>query len=322
MHSKYGMLIAVGALCLSAGSASAECGDVSITEMNWGSAAIVTSVSKFLMEQGYGCDVTVIPSSTLPSLTSIAETGEPDIATELWINTAPNYGELEAAGKVKTLTDVLSDGGLEAFWIPSYLAEEHPELTTMEGILASPELVGGKFHNCPDGWACRVVNDNLAEAWDFTGNGLEVFNHGSSETLAASIASAYENKKPWFGYYFAPTSVLGKYDMVMVDIGPHVAEVHDCNSEADCANPGKSAYPSSRVVTAVTTDFAERMPEVAELMSHVSFTNEQMNDVLAWQEDNNASVEEATVYFLTTYRDVWSDWINDAAHEKLSGLLQ
>lgn len=320
--TKLSALTIGAALALSAGMARAECGEVSITEMNWGSAAVVTSVSKFLMEQGYGCRVTVVPSSTLPSVTSIAETGKPDIVTELWVNTAPSYTDLEKAGKVKTVADVLSDGGVEAFWIPKYLADEHPELTTMDGVLAHPELVGGRFNNCPDGWACRVVNDNLAKAWDFAGHGLEVFNHGSSETLAASIASAYESKEPWFGYYFAPTSVLGKYEMVMVDMGPYVADIHACNSAADCANPGKSAYPSARVVTGVTTDFAEREPEVADLMSKVAFTNAQMNGVLAWQEDNKASAEEAAVHFLTTYKDVWGTWLNDAAQEKLAALLQ
>ena len=38
-------------------AAKAECGEVSITEMNWASSQIITEVSKFLMEQGYGCTV-------------------------------------------------------------------------------------------------------------------------------------------------------------------------------------------------------------------------------------------------------------------------
>ena len=39
---------------LGAGSAQADdCGEVSLTEMDWGSAIIVTQVAKFLLEQGY-----------------------------------------------------------------------------------------------------------------------------------------------------------------------------------------------------------------------------------------------------------------------------
>lgn len=305
-----------------ASDAHADCGEVSITEMNWASASVVTNVAKFLMEQGYGCKVTAVPSDTVPAATSLAENGEPDIATEMWINSAPVYQKLEAEGKVKTIANVLSDGGAEHWWIPKYLADAHPELKTIEGVLANPELVGGRFHNCPEGWGCRIVNDSLKVAFDLEGNGLEVFDHGSGETLAGSIAAAYADKKPWFGYYWAPTALLGKYEMVAVDLGPFKADVHMCNRTPDCTTPGKSAYPSARVVTGVTTDFAEREPEVIEMLSKLSFTNQQMGSVLAWKEDNNASIEETTVHFLTTYKDVWGDWLNDDAKTKLAGLLK
>ena len=42
---------------------------------------------------------------------------------------------------------------------------------------------------------------------------------GSGAALAGSIARAYERQQPWFGYYWSPTPVLGKYDMVKVDFG-------------------------------------------------------------------------------------------------------
>lgn len=316
------VLGATVALGLSSTTAAADCGEVSITEMNWPSAAIVTSISKFLMEQGYGCSVTVVPSSSVPAVASVAETGEPDILTELWRTATPSYDELEAAGKITTLTHVLSDGGIEGWYVPDYLVEEHPEAATMDGILANPEIVGGRFNNAPDGWGARIKNDNLVKVWDFAGHDLEVFNHGSGETLAASLASAYEAREPWFGYYWEPTSLLGKYPMVLVDIGPYIPEVMACVSTEECADPQKTAYAPAEVVTGVTPDFAEREPEVTELMSKLSFTNAQMGKVLAWQEDNNASAEEAAVYFLTEFKDVWSEWLNDSAREKLSAILQ
>ena len=57
-------------------------------------------------------------------------------------------------------------------------------------------------------------------------------------------------------------------------------------------------------------------------MKNLTFTNDQMNEILAWQEAQGASYEEAAVYFLTNYQDVWSTWINDEAKEKLSALLK
>ena len=114
--------------------AAADCGEVSITEMDWASAAVVTNVAKFLLEQGYGCTVAIVPTTTVPAMTSVAETGEPDILTELWTSYTDVYEVLRDEGKLVELSKVLSDGGIEAWWIPAYLAEEHPELTTLEAV--------------------------------------------------------------------------------------------------------------------------------------------------------------------------------------------
>lgn len=295
-------------------------GEIVITEMNWASSALVTAVASFLMEQGYGCDVRKLPSSSTPALVSVAETGKPDIVTELWTNSEPALPRMEAAGQVTTLTDVLSDGGVEGWYVPTPLIEEHPELATLEGVLANPELVGGRFHQCPEGWACQNSNAALIEVLGLEEKGFEIFQHGSGETMATAIAAAFEGGEPYFGYYFAPTSVLSKYDMTSLDLGPYDEETFKCNASGDCDDVGMTSFPVGPVKTVVTTDFADRHPEVAELMANVSFTNDQMGDVLAWQEANNASTEEAAVYFLTTYSDVWSEWVNDAAREKLGAL--
>ena len=313
---------AAAALWLSAGAAQADCGEVSITEMNWASSQIITEVSKFLMEQGYGCKVEKVPSATTTSVASLAENGEPDIVTELWLNsTGAVYSKLEEEGKVERLAEVFDPGGVEGWWIPAYLAESNPELATIEGIMANPDLVGGQFNNCPDGWGCRIVNDNVIKALGLRDK-MKVFDHGSGETLATSLASAYADKKPWFGYYWGPTAVLGKYPMVKVKIGEIDEAVHKGNQNKDTADAGVSDFPPAPVLTVVTKDFAEREPEVAALMKNVSFSVDTLNEVLAWQDDNSASAEEAAVYFIKNKSDVWSKWVDDGAREKLSALIK
>ncbi len=313
--------LATGIMLSSAGAAYAECGEVSITEMNWASSQIITEVSKFLMEQGYGCTVEKVPSATTTSVASLAENGEPDIVTELWLNsTGDVYRKLEDEGKVVRLTDVFDPGGIEGWWIPAYLAESNPELTTIEGVLANPDMVGGRFNNCPDGWGCRIVNDNLVEALGMR-DSMEIFDHGSGETLATSIAAAYEDAEPWFGYYWAPTAVLGKYPLTQVRIGDVDADIHLGNQDKENANPGVSDFPPAPVLTVATASLADREPAIAELMGNVSFEISILNGLLAWQDNNGASAEEAAVYFLTNNSDIWSQWINDDAREKLAALI-
>ena len=300
-----------------------SCGEVTITEMNWASSAIITEIAKFLMEQGYGCTVEKVPSSTTPSLVSVAETGKPDIVTELWINGAPSYEELQNNGQITTATDVLADGGLEGWWVPKYLVDEHPELATLEGVLANPDLLGGRFHNCPSGWACQNTNDELTRNFGLVDAGYEVFVHGSGETLAASVGSAYEGQEPWIGYYWSPDPLLAKYEMVKVDLGvDYDEEVFLCAADADCDTDGVSSWPVGPVKTVVTTDFAEREPEIYELMQNMQYSNETVLGFLDWMEENGADYEQTAVHFLTTEQDLWSGWINDRARENLASLLE
>lgn len=274
------------------------------------------------MEEGYGCDVTTIPLNTNTALASVAATGKPDVLTEIWTNGSAVYQDLIDSGKITQVTEVLSEGAVEVFFIPDYLVEEHPELATIEGIAANPDLVGNRFHNVPVGWPSRNVSTNLLKASGLVEGGIENFEHGSGETLAASLVAAYEAKEPWFGFYYAPTPILGKYPMTLVDLGPHDAEIHACNITEDCATPALGAFPRSVVATVLSKDFMADNVEISELRTNLSFTNAQMGETLAWVEDNKASYEEGAVHFLTTYNDVWGAWLNDAARKNLSALLQ
>ena len=314
-------ILAAGAFNVSA--ANADCGDVSIGAMGWASGESVTAVATFVLEVGYGCNVSVVPTDTVPAVTSLAENGQPDIVPEVWRNSAPVYGELESAGKVITASNVFANGGEEGWWIPTWLAEKHPELTTLEGILANPDKVGARFHNCPVGWGCRVVNDNLKVVHQLEANGVEVFDHGSGANLGASIASAFADKEPWFGYYWGPTAVLGKYKMTKVDIGAVDAEQHaiNQNAEADPATLGVSGFPSAPVLNAITADLAAREPEVADFIRNMSFPNDVISSMLAWKEENNASADEAAAWILTNHGDMVMSWVNADAKKKLAERL-
>lgn len=110
--------------------------------------------------------------------------------------------------------------------------------------------------------------------------------------------------------------------MVQVDLGPHDASKQACNSDTDCATPTMQSWPSSVVTTVVTSEFEASHPAETDVMRNLSFTNNMMNSLLAWQDAESATGDEAAVYFLSTQQDIWSSWINDSARSKLAALLQ
>ena len=298
------------------------CGEISIAQMGWTSAEVITEVAKFLLEQGYGCKVTLVASDTIAAITSVTENGRPEIVTDLWLNSAGDpYRKLEESGRMVRLASVLDPGGVEGLWIPTALVEKNPELASIDGVLKHPELVGGVFNTCPDGWGCRVVLDNLVRAMDFEGHGLKIFSHGSGETLASSIGSAIENAQPWFGYYWTPNVVMGKYPMTRVSLGKYDEAAFAALQVPNADDPRPSEFPVAPVLTSVTAEFTKSHPSETEFLRHMSFPTDAMNELLAWKEKNGASAEEAAAHFLTEQPETWSSWLSDDARQKLSALI-
>ncbi len=307
------------------------CGEITIADMNWNSATLIANIDRFILQHGYGCDAKLVPGDTMPTGTSMIEKSEPDIAPEMWSNSLKEAldkgveeGRLLYAGKS------LSDGGEEGFWVPEYMVKEDPSLATIEGVIANvgkfthPEDPDkSMFMGCPAGWNCQISAANLFRALELEEAGFSLVDPGSGAALAGAIAKAYEREQPWFGYYWAPTAVLGKYKMVKVDFGSGVDEQHyiDCISKEDCTEPKVTMYPPSPVHTMTTTSFKTNSPEAFNYVSNRSFKNAEMNGFLAWMEQNQADGQIAAEHFLKNHEPMWSAWVSAEVAKKVKQAL-
>ncbi|WP_020406010.1 glycine betaine ABC transporter substrate-binding protein [Hahella ganghwensis] len=302
---------------------SSSCGRVTIADMNWNSATFMAHLDKFILSQGYGCDAELMPGDTMPTGTSMIEKGEPDIAPEMWSNSLKDAIDRGVEEKrLRYAGKSLSDGGEEGFWVPQYMVEEDPSLAKIEGVIAKADIFKhpedpdkSMFMGCPAGWNCQITSGNLFRALNLSDAGFELVDPGSGAALAGAIAKAYENKEPWFGYYWAPTAVLGKYKMVKVDFGTGAdpEEYISCTSKEGCVDPKVTMYPPSPVHTVTTENFASEAPQAYEYLTKRSFTNEKMNEFLAWMEQNQADGSYAAEYFIKNHENTWSQWVSAEA---------
>jgi glycine betaine/proline transport system substrate-binding protein len=126
------------------------------------------------------------------------------------------------------------------------------------------------------------------------------------------------------GYYWAPTAILGKYEMVKLDYGvPYdAAEWKRCNTVADCPDPKPNEWPKDHVQTLVTTAFAERAGPAMDYFSKRSWSNATVNKLLAWMTDNQATGEEGAKHFLKNNPDVWAAWVPADVAEKIKKAVE
>lgn len=329
MNYKTPLLLAISAVAMNANAS--ECGKVTIADMNWSSASLIANIDRFILEHGFDCDAELIPGDTMPTGTSMIEKGQPDVAPELWSNSLKDALDKGVAEKrLRYAGKSLVDGGEEGFWVPKYLVDKYPEMKTIEGVEKHAKLFKhpedpdkSAFYSCPAGWNCQISAGNLFKAMKLDESGFVIVDPGSAAGLSGSIAKAYERQQPWFGYYWAPTAVLGKYNMVKVDFGSGIDEEEfvKCTTNAECESPKTTMYPPSPVHTITTEKFATRSPEAYEYFTKRGFTNADMNQILAWMEDNQADGEEAMFYFLEEYPQIWQQWLPQEVAKKVQNAL-
>lgn len=315
----------------SAAQAQNSCGDVTIASMTWQSAEVLANVDKIILNAGYGCNAEIVQGDTVPTLTSMVEKGEPDIAPEGWVDLQP---ELVNRGisdkKIVSAGLALSDGAVQGWFIPKYIADAHPDIKTIADALKHPELFPapedtskGAVFNGPQGWGGTVVTGQLFKAYGADQAGFVLVDTGSAAGLDGSLSKAYERKEGWVGYYWAPTSILGKYEMVKLDYGVPFdkAEWKRCNTVADCPDPRPNEWPKDSVETLVTTKFAERAGPAMDYLKNRNWSNSVVNALLAWMTDNQATGEGGAKHFLQEQPDVWTKWVSPEVVEKVKAAL-
>jgi len=308
-----------------------NCGKITIADMNWSSATLLAHIDYFILRHGYNCEAELVPGDTMPTATSMIEKGEPDIAPELWSNSFKAALDKGVAEKrLRIAGNSLSDGGEEGFWVPQYMVDKDPSMATIEGVINNAKQFThpedkdrSAFMGCPSGWNCQITASNLFAALKLEGAGFELIDPGSGAGLAATIAKAYTRKQAWFGYYWKPTALLGRYNMVKVDFGSGVDKTHylSCISTADCKNPKVTMYPPSPVLTVTTQAFATQTPQAFTYLSKRSFTNAEMSEFLAWMEDNQADGDTAMEHVLKEYTELWTPWVPATIANKIKQAL-
>ncbi|MEM5470055.1 glycine betaine ABC transporter substrate-binding protein [Celeribacter marinus] len=330
-------LIAASALSIvaSAGAAfAADCGDVTIAEMNWASASFMANVDAIILEEGYACNVELITGDTTPTFTSMNEKGQPDIAPELWINAvATPLAAAKEAGSLVALNDGPITGLGEGWWVTKKFKEDHPELDTVEKVLAHPEMFPfiedeskGAFMGCPAGWGCQSINANQFRAFDMEAKGWVLVDPGSAAGLDGSIAKAVERDEPWFGYYWAPTAIIGKYDLQMLPFEAEYAGDDNWNNcislpEQDCLDPQPTSWIESAVESVVTDEFIAKAGPATDYFKARVYPGEVMNGMLVYMNENQASGEDAAYEFLATQEDIWMQWVPADVAEKVKSAL-
>jgi glycine betaine/proline transport system substrate-binding protein len=149
---------------------------------------------------------------------------------------------------------------------------------------------------------------------------------GSAAGLDGSMNKALTRNESWFGYYWSPTSLIGKHNLTKVDFGvPFAGKDHWDNCivkpEKECANPKKSAWTVSEVNTVVTSNFKKNAGVALDYISGRVYPGSVMNKMLVFMDTEKAQGKDAAYEFLEKYSDVWTKWVSPDVAKKIKASL-
>jgi len=334
---KLGILAASIAAAVGVNSAAnAECGEVLIGQPNWLTAELVAAVDALVLEQGYGCSVSIAPTATTNTIAFVQGADGPALIGEVWTN-GLDVAALESAqsnGELELLQSPFSPVG-EFWFVSEAFARDYPELDTVAEVIQRPDLFPslteegkGAFFGCPVGvgWACEGNNLSLFHHFGMDELGWVHENPASVEGQAALIVDSKVSDSNWIGYYWTPTAVSAQNGLVPLDWGVDFAgtEFWDtCVAEGKWNAPGCERTPTAWVESVVNSVIS---PETKDLDAFGYISSRQIpSSVLAQLEgkmaDEQMSGADAAVIFIRDFQDIWTPWVDaDAAEALLSSL--
>lgn len=298
---------------------AADCGQkpkITIAEMTWASASMYAYLVKQILNEGYGCKSSIVPADTVAAGASMLAKQSPSIAPEFWTSSQPKISDeiKKPNGRVFKANDSFTKGGVEGIWVPDYVYNEMgiQSVTDLEKNWklftepASPKK--GRFYGCPPGWGCEITSTNLFHALNL-GDTYKYFSPGSGAALKASIAKRVLAKQPVVSYYWDPTDVTGRYNLVKLASPAYDSKKWECITNTECSNPQVSDYPAAEVLIVVVATLKKTAPDAVEFLGNMSIPNPIAAAILGWADETKATGEEAAVKFLNENQDIWVSWV-------------
>lgn len=277
----------------------------------WTGSAVNATVAKLLLEKYLGYTVETTKIDEFAQFPALAR-GELDATLEIWPS-----GHADDYNKYITGNAGVVDGGKLGvigqigWWIPTYMLDQHPELSTWQGLNQNASLFAtaetGSQGQLLDGDPSYTTYDE--EIIKNLQLNYKVVYAGSEAAEETALKQAFAKKAPLLFYYWTPVWAQAKYDLTMVqlpDVTQHCTDVA-ANNKGVGYNCG---YPQDVLYKAFNSDLQTKAPAAFAFLSAMSYTNDDQNAIALDVDYGGMSVEAAAQKWIDANQSVWQPWVD------------
>jgi len=294
-------------------------------ELDWQSNAVHTAIARIFLEVGYGCETVIIPGTTIPLLQGVAQ-GDIDIVMEVWKDNVNKVWNRALKRKQVIEIGLNFSDAIQGWYVPRYLVEGRgalaPDLISVfdlpryKHLFQDPEEPQkGRFYNCIAGWNCEIINSAKLYAYGLSKH-FTNFRPGTSAALNAAIVSAYAQRVPFLTYYWEPTWLLGKYDLVMLEEPEYNKEIFEklsINFKPLLA----TSYPVLEVYIGANKKFADQAEETIKFLKNYQTDSKLISQMLYVMEKDKVTARNIALDFIKNSPGYWSSWVDAEIADKV-----
>ena len=296
--------------------------EIVFSDLNWSSALIQNRIAQFIIENGYGYPTSAISGETLPNFQGLIK-GDIHVDMEVWLpNQIEVWKKALANNEVVEVGESLGKDWQSNFVIPQYLADQYPDLRTIEDLkkpeynqlFQTTESRGkARLVGCVIGWACEVGTQAQLEAYGLN-DFVDVVTPASSDALFADLDGKYSRQEPWLGYMWGTADPALILDLVRLEEPPYTEECW--------ATTKGCAFGDATILIAVHPSLMDNAPDVVEFLGNWGF-NIDIYLIAGKYASTNPEIEaqDIAIWWLKGNESLWSTWVPTDVAEKVSAAL-
>lgn len=296
--------------------------EIVFSDLNWSSALIQNRIAQFIVENGYGYPTSAIAGATLPNFQGLLK-GDIHVDMEVWLpNQIKAWEEALANNEVVEVGESLGKDWQSNFVIPQYLADQYPDLRTVED-LKNPEYnqlfqtteSRGKARlvGCVIGWSCEVVTQAQMESYGLN-DLVDVVPPASQDALFADLDGKYSRQEPWLGYMWGTADPALVLDLVRLEEPPYTEECW--------ATTKACAFEDAAILIAVHPSLVHNAPDVVEFLRNWGFNIDIYKSAAKYAAANpGAEAQDIAIWWLKGNESLWSTWVPTDVAGKVSAAL-
>ncbi|QJS10366.1 ABC transporter substrate-binding protein [Streptomyces argyrophyllae] len=277
---------------------------VTLSVQSWVGAQSNVAVAQYILQHELGYRVDTVQVDEVPAWDALSQ-GRVDALLEDWGH--PDQEKRYVRDK-KTIArgGDLGVTGHIGWFVPTYLAKEHPDITDWRNLNKYASLFrtaesGGKGQ-LMDGSPSYVTNDKALVRnlkLDY-----QVVFAGSEAAQITQMKQFAKEKKPFLTYWYSPQWLFEKVPMTEVKLPPYKE-----GCDADAAKVACS-YPHTPLQKYLNADFAKSGGKAAAFLKRFRWTTRDQNEVSLMIADQKLDPQEAAKKWVDSHPAVWKKWLS------------